>query len=447
MKFIKQIITSLLLVFMASGTVFTQDIQPNIIFIFADDMGWGDLSCHGNPRFKTPFIDSLARSGIDFHQFYVMSPVCSPSRAGFLTGGYPMRYSINNALHMPVNIANGSVDWLDPQAPSLARILQSAGYETAHFGKWHLVEEAKNTLDAPMVQEYGFDVAEPMRGPWPGLGTSIPQTTIRNVCDRAVEYIKQPKDRPFFLNLWIHESHVPVGPSTLAYNANSNIQNERERKYAGVITDADNGVGKVLQTLRELNLEDNTIVIFSSDNGPAKGSDIEGNLNYYNFGTTGGRRGTKGTLYEGGVRLPLIVRWPGKTPGNVIDSTTVIAAIDLLPTLVSIVHGTLPSNYIADGENIQQALLGKPQQRRKPIFWYYGNRYAMREGDWKIITDSNFNNAELYNLESDPAETINVEQANSVVVNNMIKKLAELKATLPATANTECNSKYRPAEK
>ena len=433
------------------GTALAQSgTKPNIVFILADDMGWGDISCHGHQRFRTPNIDALATNGIDFHQFYVANPISSPSRCGMLTGSFPIRYGIHMQLEMALNYKNNQVDWLDPNAPTIAKALQTGGYETAHFGKWHLVEEASATgcaADAPRVEAYGFDVAEPMRGPWPGLGSTIPQTTIRTVYDRAVNYINTTHSKPFYVQVWTHEPHVPIGPTTAGLNANLHITDERERKYAGVITDEDNGVGRIIAALKDQGLYENTIVVFASDNGPAVRSDVIGNQNYYNFGTTGGRRGTKGTLYEGGVRTPLIVSWPAALPKGKVDKTTQIAGIDLFPTLCALTNTQLPNNFTPDGENMKSACEGSAVQRTKPLFWYYSKKYAVINGENKLITDESYSatTMEMYDLKNDTAEAINIRTSKPEIVTSLKQLIIDYRTTLPTSLNQACFSVYRPA--
>ena len=233
--------------------------KPNIVFIYADDWGWGDLSCHGNTWLKTPNLDKLASEGIDFQQFNVLSPVCSPSRAAAMTGRFPGRFGINTVFG--VGKPPEMPDWLNGKAPTIPRYLKAAGYRTGHFGKWHLGE------GGPTMADYGIDESAVYHGPGPKVrpgGNDIPE--------KAVQFIEANKDKPFFLNVWLHESHLAHTPSAESMERWKDLD-ERKQVYAAVITDGDNKVGMVLDALKRCGVEKNTIVVFSSDNGPAKPRD------------------------------------------------------------------------------------------------------------------------------------------------------------------------------
>ena len=420
--------------------------RPNIVFILADDLGWGDLSCHGNPQYKTPNIDKLAKEGIDFHNFYVNGAVCSPSRAGIITGRFPSSFGINNALSLArnVNVNMNSVDWLDPQAPNIAGLLQEAGYNTVHFGKWHLTGEDGIAVDAPTLDEYGFDEWLAMRGPksWPLSGMR------QNLTEHAINFIKRKHDKPFFLNLWIHETHVPHGPSKESLEINNEFDS-RTRVYASVVSDGDREIGRVLEALRESGLEKNTLVIFASDNGPALAkNDPEAPLNqYFDLGSTGGFRGNKGSFYDGGVRVPLIVRWPGHTPSNKIDEKTVISGVDFLPTICAAAGIELPGNFQCDGENMLSAFEGHPRKRSNPIFWMKKDQgkwlLAALVDEWKIIMNEEKSLMEIYNLKDDPREQTNKASMYPEKVSELSQLVLEWKASLPAQLNPECISIYR----
>ncbi len=259
--------------------------KPNIVFIFADDWGWGDLSCHGHPYLKTPNLDRLAAEGTDFQQFNVLSPFCSPSRVAAMTGRYPARYGVNDVFggsspqpEMP--------DWLDPKAPMTSRYLHAAGYRTAHFGKWHMGDMPGN----PSMQDYGFDETAVYHGP----GKRI---LSHQISDHAAAFIEANKDHPFYLNVWLHESHTTHDPTPESLKKWSHLGDEQKQVYAAVITDGDNHVGKVLDALEKAGVAQNTLVVFSSDNGPertgtaaSKGTPHKLGT-YYSVGDTGGLRG------------------------------------------------------------------------------------------------------------------------------------------------------------
>jgi arylsulfatase A-like enzyme len=424
-----------------------ENARPNIVFILADDWGWGDLGCHGNKLVNTPNLDRLAREGTEFYQFNVGSPVCSPSRVAFTTGCFPARFRVHEAIGPAAkNREVGQVDWLDPQAVTLPRLLKSAGYATGHFGKWHL---SGRFGDAPLPAAYGFDEHAVFTGP-----SQAKQTDHRQVFAEAIAFLRAHKDGPFYLNLWIHETHLAHFPSAESLQEHAELS-EPQRIYSAVVADGDKGIGKVLAALGELSLEGNTLVIFASDNGPEnthgekeKGDGYGG---YYSVGDTGGSRGRKRSLYEGGVRLPFLVRWPGHVPAGKIDKTTSIASVDFLPTLCAAVGIKLPDSFRPDGENMLPALTGETRQRTKPLFWDWRGkatpkdcwpRWAVREGDWKLLSDGE-KRVELYRSSDDWAEAKDVAKEQPAVVPKLSALLTEWMDSLPKEVPPNCISKER----
>ncbi len=427
---------------------------PNVVFIFADDWGWGDLSAHGHPWIKTPHLDRLAREGIDFQQFNVLNPVCSPSRAAVMTGHFPSRYSIHQHFASPaLNRERGMPDWLDPKAPNLARLFQQAGYRTGHFGKWHLTN--RETRGAPNPTAYGFDEFAIFNG-----GAETESAGLHATPENAVKFIHANKARPFFVNVWLHESHLPHVPTKASLEKWSHLD-EQKRVYAAVITDGDNAVGRVLDALKAAGVEQNTIILFSSDNGPEttgadKGSDrphvetgVRSYGGYYSVGSSGGLRGEKRSLFEGGVRVPCIVRWPGRAPAGMKNDTTVFTAVDLLPTLCAAASLNLPSGYRGDGENLLAAFTGQPIQRTRPIFWYWTGkaaepdwwpRLAVRDGEWKLLLTADGQRAELYRLNADRAEARNLAPEQPAIVARLTRLALDWQATLPAQPDPACLS-------
>jgi N-acetylgalactosamine-6-sulfatase len=427
------------------------DPAPNIVFIFADDWGWGDLTCHGHQYVRTPNIDRLAKEGIDFQQFNVCNPVCSPSRTAAMTGHFPARYSVHQhfAEHEQ-NRERGMPDWLDPKVVMLPRLLQQAGYRTGHFGKWHLTSAP--IPDAPLVQEYGFDESAVFNGP-------PPYADHDTLIDAAIRFIESSKDGPFYVNVWLHETHTPHYPRQELLAKYADLD-DRQRVYAAIVEEGDRKVGRILETLRELNLDQRTIVIFSADNGPEwTGPDEtkqqrDGSGTYYSVGETGQLRGRKRSLFEGGVRTPFIVRWPGHTPSGAKDESTVIAAVDLLPTLCAAANVALPDGYTPDGENMLPAFKGKPIVRTKPIYWEWRGtaiepdwwpRLAVREGDWKLLLSPGDKRAELYNLAGDPRESKNVAEAEPGRVARMSQMAIAWQSTIPKSPPADCISKQLSA--
>jgi arylsulfatase A-like enzyme len=430
--------------------------KPNILFLLADDLGWGDLSSHGSTFVQTPNLDRLAKEGTDFHQFNTTSPVCSPSRTGFMTGRFPARFGIRSAIGgVRKNAEIPQVDWLDPKATTLPRLLQGAGYVTGHIGKWHL--QSGQASDAPLPAAYGMDEV----ALFPGTAHPNVEKTITHeqIWDASVEFLKRHRGSPFYLNVWMHETHLAHYPSKESLAANQRLD-DRQRIYASVVTDADRGVGRVLAALKELGLEQNTLVIFSSDNGPENTHPTmkemrEGYGGFYSVGETGGRKGRKRSLHEGGVGTPFIVRWPGQIPAARVDKTTSLSATDLLPTVCAAVEVKLPSEFIADGENMLAAWRGQPVARAKPIFWDWNGtnrpqtnwpRWAVRDGDWKLVTDDD-TRAELYHISEDRAEAHNLAAQHPEIVAKLRGKLDDWKASLPKEPPADCLSKRRRTAK
>ena len=427
--------------------------RPNIIFIFADDWGWGDLSCHRHPWLKTPNLDKLAAEGIDFQQFNVLNPVCSPSRVAAMTGMYPARFSVHEHFAPGINVQRGMPDWLDPNAPTLAKFLKAAGYRTGHFGKWHLTNTGAPA--APHPAAYGFDESAVFNGPGDGKSQAKTSDTAAN----AVRFIRESNDRPFYVNVWMHESHTPHRPTPESMEKWKHLD-EQKQVYSAVITDGDNDVGQVLAALKETGVEDNTIVVFSSDNGPESTGTQKfvgknatdgsrGYDTYYSIGQTGGLRGRKRSLFEGGVRTPFIVRWPGHAPAGTRDGKTVVTAVDLLPTLCEAAGVKLPDGYRGDGESLLAAFNGRETARTRPIFWEWrGNdtepdwwpRLAVREGDWKLAMTYDAQRVELHQLIDDRAEAKDSSKDHPEVVARLTKLARDWKATLPEEPDPDCIS-------
>ncbi|WNC72825.1 sulfatase-like hydrolase/transferase [Thalassotalea psychrophila] len=418
--------------------------KPNIIFIFADDWGWGDISKHGHPDIRTPNIDRLAEEGSEFYQFSVSNPVCSPSRAGVLTGQYPARNNVHRHFSSFAHHDNmGMADWLDPNVVNMPKVMKSAGYKTAHFGKWHL----GNNGGAPQAVEYGYDEAKVFNG-------TGPQTTFVGLFDDAVDFMARHKDQPFFINLWIHETHLPHDPTKESLEKYQHLS-EQDRVYAAVVDGADQRIGKVLKALDDLNLAENTLVVFSTDNGPehtgndkqlnhgnGKSDYMQGDYaygKYYSTGSSGGLRGGKRDTYEGGLRVPFLVRWPAQVPAGITNTQTIVTAVDLLPTFAEAAGATLPKGYQSDGQSVLELLKGGTIEREKPLFWEwrYGKKngqepmLAVREGAWKLFVHQDTNSVELYNVMRDRAETMDVSKQHPEMIKRMKKLALEWKATLP----------------
>lgn len=428
--------------------------RPNILFIFTDDWGWGDLSCHGHPYLKTPNIDRLAREGTDFSRFTVASGVCSPSRTAVMTGHFPARYSINGHFAWaPSNAKRGMPDWLDPKTPTLPKMLQAAGYATAHFGKWHL---ANNMIpDSPLPDEYGYNEY----GAFNCAGDQMP---VHEDADRAIAFIEKCNvaETPFFINLWMHEPHTPFHTLPEFRRRFPDLK-ETDNVYASVLSHADSRIGGLLDTLDRLKLTDNTLVVFSSDNGPA-GSGRGGKMTtMYDsatgegfgigcaMGTTGGRDGRKASILQGGIGVPFIVRWPGKVKAGAIDDVSWISAVDLLPTFCEIAGAKLPSGYQPDGKSQLSTLQGRPAPvRDKPLFWKgvpgkRGPSCSVLDGKYRLLTDMKLEVLSLFDVTADPLEQNDLKSSHPELVEQLLSKLKTWHDELPTEPDSECFSKYR----
>jgi arylsulfatase A-like enzyme len=424
--------------------------RPNIIFIFADDWGWGDLGCHGHPYLKTPNIDRLAKEGTDFHRFTVASGVCSPSRAAVMTGHFPARYNVDGHFAwVPSNQKRNMPDWLDTAAPSMPRFLKKSGYATAHYGKWHLANDM--IPDSPLPLAYGYDN-------YGSYNCAGPQMFVHDDVKSTIPFIEKShaSGTPFFINLWIHEPHTPFHVDPKLQKLFPDLS-EADNIYAATLYHADLRIGKLLDTLERLRIANNTLVIFSSDNGPARGApDAPLSLTYDSAtgpgfgigaakGITGGRRAHKGALLEGGIGVPFIARWPGKIPAGRVDKTSIFSAVDLLPTFCELAGVTLPKSYKPDGLSQVQTLMGNGNQlRSKPLFWRISApwpahptkpdhwvSYAVVYEKWKLCLNHDFSYFELFDLVNDPMEKSNLATKQVQLVKKMRKQLDQWLASLP----------------
>ncbi len=411
--------------------------RPHIIVILADDLGPGDLGCYGGSIANTPHIDALARQGLRFTQYYASSPICSPSRCSLITGSFPARWKITSYLQTRAgNRGCEQADFLDPRAPSLVRLLKALGYFAIHIGKWHL-GGGRDVKDAPKFAAYGYDEhVGTYESPEPDPAITATNWIWSNqdkfkrwersayFVDRTLDFLKRHKATPCFVNLWLDDPHTPWVPLAGAKKGDT------KANLRPVLEEMDRQIGRLLAGIRDLGIENDTVVIFLSDNGPLP---TFGGLRAL------GLRGCKLSLYEGGVRLPFIIRWPGHIPADRTDNATVLAGIDLAPTLVGLIGSRLPKGVTVDGEDRSQALLGTALKTRlRPLFWEYGRNekflaytrgrdrspnLAMRDGDLKFLVNDDGTRPELYDLASDPRETTNL-------VDSERARAARLQATL-----------------
>jgi arylsulfatase A-like enzyme len=422
--------------------------KPNVIFILADDLGWGDLACYGHPLIKTPNLDGLAREGTLFTQFYVCGSVCSPSRCAFFTGQYPARHKIHGHYATPEqNDARGMSQFLDPAVPNLASLLRTAGYATAHVGKWHLGSNS----GGPPPDKYGFDfVGTSERGGanGPAGDPHFRAKSTELFVNESLKFIAEHKSQPFYLQLWTLVPHATLNPTDEQMEAYTRLhpggakfphRSAAEIFYASV-TDLDTQIGRLIKGLDELGLAKNTLIVFSSDNGP---EDIHiANAGHSGVGSAGPFRGRKRSLYEGGVRVPFIVRWPDHVPAGKINETSVVAGCDLLPTVCKLAGVAVPKEHSLDGEDASDVLLGSPRKRDRPLLWNWRFRIAgepfhhspvlaMREGDYKLLMNPDRSRVELYDIPQDPTQLSNIAEKHPDVVDHMAEQLLAWHAKLP----------------
>lgn len=418
---------------------------PNVIFILADDLGWGDLRCYGSTVSQTPNLDRLANEGLRFTNFYVNSPVCSPTRTGFMTGRFPSALRVHAHIATPEqNDKRGVAQALDPNTVTLADCLKEAGYATGHFGKWHLGDVQPS--------EYGFDERKVYnlggKSDW-GEDKTFWRRSSELIADEAIRFIEKHREGPFFVNVWSHATHAPLDPSDEqmapfhdAMRADRLVGKftTPHEVYHAALAELDRNVGRILDKVDALGIADNTIVVFSSDNGP---EDIHIlTVAHSGIGSPGPFRGRKRSLYEGGVRTPFIVRWPGHTPANAIDETTVLSGVDFLQSIATMCGAKVPPGAVFDGEDMSATLTGTPRDRTKPLFWEF--RYtivgdainmspmmAVREGRWKLLMNPDRSRVELYDIPNDPVEVDNVAKENAPVVDALSKKLIGWHKSLP----------------
>ncbi|MHC4478863.1 MAG: sulfatase-like hydrolase/transferase, partial [Planctomycetota bacterium] len=345
----------------------------------------------------------------------------------------------------------GMPDWLDPKLPLLTKLLKKAGYVTGHFGKWHLTN--RHIQDAPLPTEYGLDEYGAFNVPGVQIKTA-------ETCPRTVDFIRRHKDQPFFVNVWLHETHTPHYPLD-KYLKRFEHLDEQKRVYAAVVAEADAGIGSILDTLKELGIDEKTLVIFSSDNGPEwtgkrttqdDNSTGRGLGTYYSVGETAGLKGQKRSLFAGGIRVPFIARWPGVIPKGQVDRTSVLTAVDLFPTFLELAGLPVRANIKLDGQSVVAALRGLGFRRTKPIHWewrgghgppYLWPHLGIRDGKWKMLFNQEHNRTELYDIETDWAETTDVAEENPDIVKGLKKKALAWKESLPKEPPVHCFSKLR----
>ena len=417
--------------------------HPNIILINCDDLGYGDLGCYGSKWNRAPFLDRMARDGVRFTDFYMASPVCSPSRGSMLTGCYPRRIGFGSfeglpylfsdqisgldpkKIKLPVLFPGHNVG-LNPEEITIAKLLKQAGYVTKIVGKWHCGDQpeflpTRHGFDSYYGLPYSNDMGrQPGRITYPPLPLLRDEEVIQEQPDQAslteryveecVCFIRDHKDEPFFLYLAHMYVHLPI------YVPWRFLKSSENGPYGAAVECIDWSVGVLLYELRRLGLEDNTLVIFTSDNGSR--ARAEG-------GSNAPLRGTKGTTWEGGQRVPCIMYWPGVIPPGEVCSE-LVTAMDFLPTFARLAGVKVPDDRIIDGKDIWDLIIGVPGAHSPyDAFYYYwlDNLEAIRVGPWKLHISRNGQPiCELYNLEKDIGETTNVAKEHPDIVKMIMEK-------------------------
>ncbi len=419
----------------------------NVVFFLADDMGWMDLSCYGSTYYETPNIDRLASEGMRFTQAYAACPVCSPTRASILTGKYPARLHLTDWLNgKKFPFAKLRVpDWakgLAPEELTIGERLQAAGYATAAIGKWHLGTKPEM---APSAQ--GFDAE--WSGELPRLGDpEADPKTVYEITKKAMAFLEANREKPFFLYVSHHAVHLPIEARQemiAKYKAKPKTDPDRFRpEYAAMTEHLDEGVGAVLKKIDELGLRDNTLVIFMSDNGGYSW----GKPDNYVTSNAPLRQG-KGTLYEGGVREPLIVRWPGVVEAG-STSDAIVSSVDFYPTILEAMELEDAPEHRSDGVSFVSALRQSGSVEREAIYWHYPHYHmgkpggAVRAGDWKLIEYYEDGAIELYNLKTDLSEAANLAETKPDIAARLRKMLADWRESVGAQMPTP-NPDYDPA--
>ncbi len=472
MKFSKTLISLVPLLFALSvycgstSQLKAQEIaqSPNIILVFIDDMGWGDFSCFGNQAVETQNIDRLAKEGIRFEQFYVNSPICSPSRVAISTGQYPARWKITSYLaHRQLNQRRGMDQWLNPEAPMLARFLQDSGYSTGHFGKWHMGGQ-RDVGEAPLISKYGFDQSlTNFEGLGPRVlalkdaynGKKVTAHTLgsdklgdpseityvdrslvtQSFTQSALQFIKksESENKPFYINLWPDDVHSPFFPPEARRSDGS-----KRALYHGVLDTMDEQLGVLFDYVRDNpNLQNNTLILVCSDNGPEQGA-----------GSAGPFRGFKTHLFEGGIRSSLIAWAPGlinRKKAGTVNTDSWFSAMDLVPSILSLANVKTDTTF--DGQRLESVILGNTiESRNAPLFFrrppdrdsFYGvpdcPDLAVRDGDWKLMCEYDGTQAKLYNLKSDRGETNDVASNHPELTRRLTASVVQWHQAMPQDA-------------
>jgi len=428
-----------------TGALVAQSRRPNIVVILADDLGYGELGCQGNPQIPTPHIDSIARAGVRFTNGYVSAPYCAPSRAGLMTGRYQTRFGHERNV---VGDANLKPDvGLPVSETTIAQLLKGAGYATAAVGKWHLgaapkfhpqqrgfdeffgfLHEGHYYLPPPYKggttrlrpNEPPYDAENPLRR---GTSTVEEKLYLTDAITReATGFIDRHVAEPFFLYVPYNAVHSPMQATTEAMKRFNGIGDEHRQVFAAMLASLDDGVGAILKTLREHKLEENTLVIFLSDNGGPTGELTSSNTPL---------RGFKGQLWEGGIRIPYMMQWKGRIPAGRTLHQPVIS-LDIFPTALAAAGVSAPAKLQLDGVDLLPLATGATDRApHQSLFWRYDKAIALRRGKWKLVRQPAGPRApepafELYDLEKDLAEKNNLVLSEPAIVADLRAELMAL---------------------
>lgn len=435
--------------------------KPNLIIIYCDDLGYGDLGCFGSPDIKTPHLDELARTGVRFTNWYSNSPVCSPSRASLLTGRYPRRAGVTNILG-----GKRGTPGLPPDEITLAKALKPLGYRSALFGKWHLGVSKESWPNAHGFDEfYGFlagcvDYYSHIFYWGQGGGVNPVHDLWQNekevwengryltevITEKAVEFIGRKSDQPFLLYLPYNAPHYPMHAPKKYLDRYPNLPPDK-RIMAAMISAVDDGVGEIVRALKESGEYENTAIFFSSDNGPSTESRnwLDGTEDRYYGGSAGIFRGHKGSLFDGGIRMPAILSWPRRIPSG-RDFDKIGAMMDIFPTFLEIAGGALPKDRVIDGSSILPMVTGDAATPHGDLFWEHGDQLAIRRGKWKLVLNGKLDFSQdpvdpvhLSDLESDPGERTNLADKEPSLVEELTNAVTSWAAAVKA------EKKNRPA--
>jgi arylsulfatase A len=416
------------------------DERPNLILFLADDLGWGDLGCYGHPIIRTPHLDRFAGEGLRLTSCYAASAVCSPSRSALLTGRTPHRNGVYTW------IAEGAPVHLRTSERTLPALLRESGYATCHTGKWHL-NGLFNSAEQPQPDAHGYDwwlatqnnAAPSHHNPVNFVRNGVAVGPLEGysallTVDEAVRWLQRERDRsrPFFLTVWTHEPHYPISAAAEYQQMYPGLEDPVQREHHANVTQMDAAFGRLMEALEGEGLTENTLVVFTSDNGPeGDGVKTPGR------GSTGGLRGRKRHLYEGGIRVPGLVRWPGRVSAGGVSAVPVIGS-DFFATLLAAAGAAVPGDRVLDGVNVLPVLTGSAAEvvRQRPLYWRLlmapQMKSAVRDGDWKLLADERLEKFELYNLREDERETTDLREREPETFERLKAVLVSLTAEVDA---------------